>query len=73
MTVSISRAPSKMARCVSYRFTSAVVAPSGKPTTEQTPTPLPERSRAHNATHVGLTHTVANLNCAASRHRSSMF
>ena len=73
MTMSISRAPSKIARCVSYRFTSAVVAPSGNPTTEQTPTPLPDSSRAQSATQVGLTQTVAKRNCAASRHSSSMF
>ena len=28
--------------------------------------------RAESETHVGFTQTVANLNCAASRHRSSM-
>src|SRR2546426_6013248 len=37
MTMSISRAPSKIARRVSYPLTSAVVAPSGNPTTEHTP------------------------------------
>jgi hypothetical protein len=50
-----------------------VVAPSGKPTTEQTLTGVPDRSRAASATQLGLTQTVANLNCAASRHSSSMF
>ena len=73
ITMSISRAPSKMARCVSYPFTSAVVAPSGNPTTEQTPTPVPARRREQSATHVGFTQTVANRNCAASRQSSSMF
>ena len=50
-----------MARRVSYCLTSGVVAPSGKPTTEHTPTPVPRSSRAQNATQVGLTHTVAKL------------
>ena len=46
ITMSISGAPSKIARRVSYCLTSAVVAPSGKPTTEQTPTPVPRSSDA---------------------------
>ena len=36
-----------------------VVAPSGNPTTEQTPTPVPRSRRAASATQVGLMHTVA--------------
>ena len=59
ITMSISEAPSKIARRVSYCFTSAVVAPSGKPTTEQTPTPDPRSSDAAVATQTGLTQTVA--------------
>ena len=60
MTMSISAAPSKMARRVSKFLTSAVVAPSGNPTTEQTPTPVPRSRDAASATHTGFTHTVAN-------------
>ena len=59
MTMSISTAPSKIARRVSYCLTSGVVAPNGKPTTEQTPTPLPRNNLAQKATQVGFTHTVA--------------
>ena len=59
MTMSISVAPSKIARRVSKFLTSAVVAPSGKPTTEQTPTPVPRSCAAAVATHAGLTQTVA--------------
>ncbi len=61
MTMSTSRAPSKMTRCVSKCLTSAGVAPSGNPTTEHTPTGVPRSSDAHVATHAGLTHTVAKL------------
>ncbi len=59
MTMSISVAPSKIARRVSYCFTSGVVAPSGNPTTEQTPTPEPRSNRAAAATQPGFTQTVA--------------
>ena len=64
--MSISDAPSKIARRVSNCLTSGVVAPSGKPTTEQTPTGVPRSFWAASATQVGFTHTVANLNSAAS-------
>ena len=60
ITMSISRAPSKIARRVSYPFTSAVVAPSGKPTTEHTPTAEPREQPRAQATQVGFTQTVAN-------------
>ena len=70
--MSISVAPSKIARRVSYCFTSGVVAPSGKPTTEHTPTPVPRSRAAARATQVGFTHTVANLHSAASRHSVSI-
>ena len=72
ITMSTSRAPSKIARRVSKCLTSAVVAPSGNPTTEQTPTPAPRSSAGTRATHAGLTHTVANWNSAASRHSFSI-
>ena len=71
MTMSISRAPSKSARRVSYCLTSGVVAPSGNPTTEQTFTADPCRSRAQLATQVGFTHTLAKWYSAASRHNFS--
>ena len=72
ITMSISQAPSKMARRVSKCFVSAVVAPSGNPTTEQTLTRLPCRRRAQVATHVGFTQTLANSYCAASRQSVSI-
>ena len=72
MTMSISDAPSKMARRVSKFLTSAVVAPSGNPTTEQTPTPVPRSREAASATHTGFTHTVAKWNSAASRQSFSI-
>ncbi len=72
ITMSTSAAPSKITRRVSYCLTSAVVAPSGKPTTVQTPTPLPRSSRAQSATQAGLTQTVAKWNSAASRQSFSI-
>ena len=72
ITMSISVAPSKIARRVSYCLTSAVVAPSGNPTTEQTPTPVPRSRAAASATQAGFTHTVAKWNSAASRHSFSI-
>ena len=71
MTMSISVAPSNIARRVSNCFVSDVVAPSGNPTTEQTPTPVPRKRNAESATHVGLMQTVAKWNSAASRHSCS--
>src|SRR5262249_13243745 len=66
MTISISVAPSKIARRASYAFTSARVAPSGNPTTVQTFTGEPYRIEAHSFTQVGLTQTDAKLNVRAS-------
>ena len=43
ITMSISRAPSRMARRASNAFTSVVVAPNGNPTTEATRTFEPRR------------------------------
>ena len=43
-------------------LTSVVVAPSGNPTTVQTPTALPRSSARRGATQVGFTQTVANPN-----------
>ena len=54
ITMSTSRAPSKITRRVSKFLTSGVVAPSGKPTTAQTPTGVSRSRRAQSATHVGI-------------------
>ncbi len=72
ITMSTSDAPSKIARRVSYAFTSLAVAPSGNPTTVHTPTPLPCSRRAARVTHTGLMHTVANRYSAASRQSASI-
>src|SRR5205814_2430130 len=55
MTMSISPAPSRIARVASYAFTSESVAPSGKPTTVHTFTREPRTFSAHSRTHAGFT------------------
>ena len=53
-------------------MTSAVVAPSGKPTTEHTPTPRPRNNVEHVATHVGIHAHGRELELGASRQSSSI-
>ena len=72
ITMSISRAPSRMARRASSAFTSVVFAPKGNPTTDATLTPEPRRFCAHRRTHVGFTQTDANSYRRASSHSLSM-
>ncbi len=72
MTMSISLAPSRMARRASSALFSAGVAPSGKPTTVQTTEELRARRAAQRRTKIGLTQTDAKLNCAASSQSLSM-
>ena len=66
ITMSISLAPCRMAVWVSKAFTSAAVAPSGKPITVQTFTAEPFSSWAHSSTQVGLMHTEAKPYLRAS-------
>ena len=61
-----------MTRRVSYAFTSVVVAPSGNPTTVQTPAELPRKQPRAGETQVGLMHTVAKPNSRASRQSFSI-
>ena len=64
--MSISLAPSRMARRASSALFSPGVAPSGKPTTVQTTEELRARRAAQRLTKIGLTQTDAKPNCAAS-------
>jgi hypothetical protein len=68
MTISSSLAPSKMARRASKDFVSGEFAPSGKPITVHTFTPLPRRAQAASRTQVGFMHTEANPYRAPSSH-----
>ena len=72
MTMSISRAPSRIARRASVALTSVVLAPKGKPMTEATATSVPRRFSAARRTHVGLMQTAAKRCSAASAHRRSI-
>ncbi len=72
MTMSISRAPSRIARRASKALISVGVAPNGKPTTEATPTSVSRRSSAARRTQVGLTQTAAKRYSAASAQSRSM-
>ena len=66
MTMSISRAPSRMARRASSALISDGVAPSGKPTTVQTSGDRPRGAAAQRLTWIGFTQTEAKPYCAAS-------
>ena len=59
MTMSISRAPSRMAWRASMALIAGVCAPRGKPTTEQATASLPRRFRATRRTQAGFTQTEA--------------
>src|ERR1017187_6236299 len=72
ITMSISLAPSRMARRASSAFISLGMAPSGNPTTVQTTEELPARRAAQRLTKTGLTHTDAKPNWAASSQSWSM-
>ena len=72
MTMSISRAPSRMARRASSALTSLVAAPNGKPMTEATTTSVPRRLSAARRTQVGLMQTAAKRYSAASAQSRSM-
>ena len=69
--MSISQAPSSIARRASYAFTSGALAPSGKPTTQQVATPEPCRISEQRRTHVPFTHTLAKRFFLASSHSLS--
>jgi len=72
MTMSISRAPCSTLHAASAALAPEADAPRGKPTTEQTPTPLPSSSRAASGTWIELTHTVPNRQRRASSQRRLM-
>ncbi len=72
ITMSISRAPSRMTLRVSKAFISAGVAPNGNPTTLATRTFVPRSRSAHRRTQNGFTQTLAKPNCLASSHSWSM-
>ncbi len=73
MTMSISRAPSRMTRRASWALISDSVAPNGKPMTEATATPgALEARRAARDTQTGLMHTDANPWRTASAQSLSM-
>ena len=65
-TRSSSSAPAWIASAASKHFVRFVFAPSGKPITVQTLTPLPRRSRAADATSAGFTQTEAKPSRFAS-------
>ncbi len=72
MTMSISRAPSRIARRASMALTSLVAAPNGKPMTDATATSVPRRLSAARRTQVGLMQTAAKRCSAASAQSLSM-
>ncbi len=72
ITMSISRAPSRMARRASMALTSVVAAPNGKPITDATATSVPRTLSAARRIQVGLMHTAAKWCSTASAHRRSM-
>ena len=71
MTMSISRAPSKIAAGL-VAFHVGGCRAERKPDHGTDPVELPLSRRAATATHAGLTQTVANPNCAASRQSTSI-
>ena len=66
MTISVSDAPPAAAVRASKDFASELIAPSGKPTTQQTATVLPSSSEAASGTRDEFTHTDAKPYSRAS-------
>ncbi len=73
ITMSISRAPLRIARRASMALIAGSLAPSGKPTTVQVSTSLPRSSSATSETQVGFTQTERKLNSSASAHSLRIF
>ena len=71
MTMSISRAPSRMARRASAALISGSVAPSGKPTTVQVSTGVPRRASLTVLVQQAFTQMERNRNLRASAHSAS--
>jgi hypothetical protein len=72
ITMSNSRAPSRIARRASIALISGGDAPNGNPITDATLTELPRSARAAGFTQAGFTQTDANPNARASLHNRSM-